>query len=81
MVSNGTTRSASSSKPGFSHLQGVFDNERSIARKRMDLLSVGAVGTSGRLRSEEYDGGGGSAGACIGCNDCPGIVGACLEGC
>lgn len=52
------TLRASSSKPGFSHLHGVLERDRSMLRKRNDLLSVGGVGTIGRYLSVEYSGGG-----------------------
>jgi hypothetical protein len=42
--------SASSRRPGFSHLVGVFERDMSMLRKRSDLLSVGAVGTMGMFR-------------------------------
>lgn len=67
---------ASSRSPGFSHLQGVFDKETSIFRKRIDLVSVGGVGTVGMFLSDEYSGGGER---CRSMSFC-GIVGASVGG-
>lgn len=63
---NGSASNASSSNPGFSHLRGVLDRDRSMLRNRNDFWSEGGVGTVGRFLSDEYDGG--SSGALAGCD-------------
>lgn len=80
ILCKGITLSASSSNPGFSHLHGVLESDKSILRNRSDLLSVGGVGTVGMFLSDEYAGGGERGGAmpCCGCET--GIGGASLEG-
>lgn len=82
MRCRGMTRRASSSRPGFSHRTGVLESERSMLRKRRDLLSVGGAGTMGRLRREAvYEGGGDMGVEVEGCRDgAPGAAGGSRDG-
>lgn len=80
ILCNGITLSASSNRPGFSHLQGVLESDKSMLRNRSDLLSVGGVGTVGMFLIDEYAGGGDLGGAMPSCGCETGIEGASLEG-
>lgn len=57
ILSNGSASNASSNRPGFSYFVGIDDKVMSKLRNFCDCESVGGVGTIGRFRSDEYEGG------------------------